>query len=399
MFSKMYSFVLIVMCGCFFGDVFGNTFFIDTNGNINKYRTIVKNNFLTDADWILESHCFSSPEIYLKCGPLKLDFVIKKKMNAEIFLNYRKSQIYITNKPKIIIQFIITFEEESIILNYMNGNSYYSYSAQGINNLQSFIQQIDENIHFKVVKIYEFNLPINRPLDNDTVYDTEIISQLRKIESSSIWKYAKEDLIELYYPNKSHTTLENMINNSTTYQLTVNEALKKAITAMNRRIFKYALLLVTYIYEALYINCLPLEFRNQLNDVFNKLSEALEKLKSSTYLRYRFCQVNLALINFYEMNIIRSMIKTIVNFLFAPEELAIYNLEETNSSKSSNSNTHILPEEILNKVFTGFSKLHETDDVPYNFQAIPYEPDGIKEKLQIIFWLIATEYENIFELD
>ncbi|XP_050543906.1 uncharacterized protein LOC126906970 isoform X5 [Daktulosphaira vitifoliae] len=238
MFSKMYSFVLIVMCGCFFGDVFGNTFFIDTNGNINKYRTIVKNNFLTDADWILESHCFSSPEIYLKCGPLKLDFVIKKKMNAEIFLNYRKSQIYITNKPKIIIQFIITFEEESIILNYMNGNSYYSYSAQGINNLQSFIQQIDENIHFKVVKIYEFNLPINRPLDNDTVYDTEIISQLRKIESSSIWKYAKEDLIELYYPNKSHTTLENMINNSTTYQLTVNEALKKAITAMNRRIFK-----------------------------------------------------------------------------------------------------------------------------------------------------------------
>ncbi|XP_050543905.1 uncharacterized protein LOC126906970 isoform X4 [Daktulosphaira vitifoliae] len=363
MFSKMYSFVLIVMCGCFFGDVFGNTFFIDTNGNINKYRTIVKNNFLTDADWILESHCFSSPEIYLKCGPLKL-----------------------------------TFEEKKIILNYKGQNTSFEYNAQKTNKeLNSFLEKIDRNIEFKIVKIQSSKLNNDTPIcDNDTVYDVETNKHLYTIQNLSLWRYAKEDLVQTYFSTLPLTTLVDFINNSTIYESSVEYTIERTIDIMVDRTIKYAILLISYAFEAMKIRLSFEPYWSQINVNLDQLNNALIRLNNNNMIERGLFKLQYIQETYSVMYNLKIMaIEYIYKFLSSQEKKDYSDdLNQDNFTSSNVNEKHILPQYLLNKVFNGFPNNHKDE----KFHVIPKKLRHIVEKFQKIISLINEEYTHILKI-
>ncbi|XP_050543888.1 uncharacterized protein LOC126906962 isoform X3 [Daktulosphaira vitifoliae] len=378
MFSKIYSFVLIIKCGFFFGDVFGNIFLIDTNGKMIKHPTIIKDSIHTYAKGILEPRWFSSPEKYIKCGPLKLDFVIKKKMNAEIYLNY-------------------TFEEKNIILNYEGRDTIFEYNTQETNEyLNYYLEKIDRNIEFKIVKIQNSNLDNNTPICNDTVYDVETKNHLYTIQNLSLWKYAKEDLVQSYDSTLPLTTLNNFINNSTIYKRSIEFVITRAIKIIELRTIKYAILLISYAFEAIRIRKSMDPYWDQIKENLNKLSDALITMTDNNVIRKKFYKLNPEEIVYKEMNKLKSMVCEYVQLLLSPEEKNTYSndLNENNFTPSNINEQDILPQYLLKKILNGFPKPHKDEE----FYDIPTNISDIEEKFQKIISLIKVEYTHILEI-
>ncbi|XP_050543890.1 uncharacterized protein LOC126906964 isoform X2 [Daktulosphaira vitifoliae] len=247
--------------------------------------------------------CLEALKSCIKCKELEMTFVNEKQIFAEICLRYDDDSS--TNYSKTKINLEITFGKENIILSYQKKEKKkFSYNANGYNVLQTFLNDLNKNIYFKVVKIYESNVPINRDLVNDTVYNNEIKdllsnvqnlslweftkynvvivvypscpnetlencihnstngnlvndtvydeqtkTQLSKVQNLFLWKYVKEDLVSDERRYCPYLTLEHFINNSTTYKKTVEQTLNMAIDIMISRTARYACLLVVYAYQ------------------------------------------------------------------------------------------------------------------------------------------------------
>ncbi|XP_050543898.1 uncharacterized protein LOC126906967 isoform X2 [Daktulosphaira vitifoliae] len=330
---------------------------------------------------------------------VKMTFVNEANIFAEIRLrydDYRGTSI----KKKDIIDIIITFGNQNIILTYKNEHKFL-YNANGFNALQTSLENINKNIYFKVVKIYNSNFPINGNLVNNTVYDEEIRNQLSNVENLFLWKYAKEDLVSILYPSCPNITLEHLINNSTTYRKTIEKTLITAIDIMKHRTARYACLLVVYAYEALRIN-------EALTGNWEKVIQYLEKLgKAEKYLegchKKSSFSINISYalslmdFTFYSTQKLFNLNQLVTKFVKYTVRSRIINEEDlikADESKSNETNTHILTEDILIDLFIGFPKPLQNHDFAYDFDVIPFSLDDINEKLFIIFELIDTEYEK-----
>ncbi|XP_050543894.1 uncharacterized protein LOC126906966 isoform X2 [Daktulosphaira vitifoliae] len=397
MLYKTNSIVLNSMCVLFFfGNVCGNTILIGKEGVtdislVSFFDGTVRN---IGAEMKMDLHCFYPPEKYLQCGPVKMDFVNKNEIFAEIYLNYNPD-FNLRTSPKII-NIKMTFDEIFIVLNINRGiGNYFFYSENDINNtLQTFIRELDPRIKFKVVKIYRGHLDNNTSILNDTVYDETARKYLEKFENMSLWKYVKDDLIEWNYPKHSYVTLENFINNSTTYNVNVKFTLITVLNKMIERTIKYVLLLIAYVYEALTINYRMKSYWNRFIEVLYKLKVAEINLKKYDEIVNKIQQVKEKSSPVDKMSELIRLLKECTKHFYTAEEFEKLDFEETETSKSKYSNTHVLPEEVLNKVLKGFPKPHQNVD-SYELHLIPTELDNIIEKMNLIFELIDVEYENI----
>ncbi|XP_050543907.1 uncharacterized protein LOC126906971 [Daktulosphaira vitifoliae] len=396
MFYKTKSVFLIFLFSFFFG----NILLINNKGRINIFKSLYGSRYVFDAKFITIPSCILGLREFVRCKALEMTFVNEKKIFAEILLRYDDNSS--TSHSKTKINLIITFEKENIILSHGNRHVYCSYDKNGINTLQTSIKNIDYNIHFKVVKIYNSNLPISGNLVNDTVYDEKTINQLKKIANLFLWKYAKEDLVKVLYPSVHYVTLQNFINNSTTYQCTIEKTLTGAIETMNYRTARYACLLVVYAYETLYINESQKEYWEKVIKLLNVLSEAQEYLKAHDERSLLFINISYALnqINpdsYDKLFKLNFLVEKFVTQILTSKDINKEDLKETKHSKSYETNTHKLPVDILIKLFQGFPKPLKKHFFAYNFDVIPFSLDKIHQKLFTIVELIETEYEIFLE--
>ncbi|XP_050546159.1 uncharacterized protein LOC126908287 [Daktulosphaira vitifoliae] len=396
MFSKMYYFVLTIMCDFFFGNVLGNTLLINTN-EIHIEYPIDKNAFHNNAKWITETNCFSPSEKYINCGPLKLNFVIKKKMSAEIFLNFHETLIYISRKPRKMIKLKITFEETYIILNYNERNNIFKYNAHKMNEeLKSFLNNIDYRINFKIIKIQNSKLDNDISIINDTVYDEGTKDQLRKLHYLSLWNHVEEELVPSYFPTLPRTTLKDFINNSTMYKSSIEFAITRAIKIMKNRTMKYAILLISYAFEAIRISLSLEPYRYQSIENLERLDDALIQLTGNDILSKGYLDFVYVQYKQNAMCILRAMVYKIVKSFLTPEEMEGYSndLNENNCKQHNDDEKPILPQYLLDKVLNGFPKPHDENE----FQNIPVNLRDVMEKLHKINTLIKTEYKYIFKI-
>ncbi|XP_050543920.1 uncharacterized protein LOC126906978 [Daktulosphaira vitifoliae] len=374
MIYKTYSFVLIFVIDFYFGDVFGNIILIGEEGVMDIIHRTDKDDYCNDAKMITIPGCYKSSKV-LKCGPLNIVFVNKKKVFAEIDINYFKRGVKTASNKKTIK---ITFGENNIILN--NEKYKYKYNEVDINKLQSSIKNLDSKIEINIIKIYESNLSSNRTLAHSTVYDKNIKSQLNTIENLSLWKYAKEEKVPIASTStstQSNITLEDFINNSTTYNKNVAFTIKEALKIIDNRTFKYAFLLVVYVYRTLLIHYDAKIKWELVKKCFKLLRNAQIKNK--------------------EINNILYDLRIDFN-IFEPDKAEnckqiIKNLMEK-YSKLFTSTSPLSQDNLIEYTFEGFPKPHENDDIPYAFETIPTELSIIMEKLEKIFKLIETEYST-----
>ncbi|XP_050543901.1 uncharacterized protein LOC126906969 [Daktulosphaira vitifoliae] len=391
---------LIFAYGFFFGNVNGNIILIDHEGGI-IISSPINNNNNSNAHSIYEPNCLNSLKKYVECKNLKMTFVNERRIFAEIGLRYDDDSS--TSKQKNTIHINITFGKENIILSYKKKHKF-SYDAYGFYGLQTFFNKVNKNIYFKVVKIYDSNIYINEKLENTTVYDEEIKNQLFKVQNFFLWKYAKEDLVSILYPSCPNITLENFINNSTTFRKTVQETLTTALDIMSYRTAKYACLLVVYAYEALYISqtlCWDkvLKFIKILNAAQLYLSRHNKNIYFFLNISDIFRKMGLKTNSYDTLFMLSVMVTNFTKILLTSEEINDEDLIQTRHSKCNTMNTHILPVYALEKLFKGFPKPLEEHVLTYKFEEIPTTLNNINEKLFKICTLIETEYEIFFNSD
>ncbi|XP_050543211.1 uncharacterized protein LOC126906596 isoform X2 [Daktulosphaira vitifoliae] len=262
MFYKTYSFILIFMCHFYIRDVFADILISDNAGNQIFHIT---------ADSSKQYENFN------------MTFVNVKEIFAEICLNYKNYNSSRKNGKKIELQ--ITFKKDCISLCHKKKSALqkYHYDGNNIKRLESFIQMLDNSIEFKVVKINS-NLNRNTHLINDTIYDKKIKDQLEGIQKLSSWNYVKNDIIKLYSIEKSYITLEDLINNSTTYKKTLQSTIEEAKNIMFDRSLKYVILLSVYAYEILIIQHNSKSYWGQLLEVSDKINKTMLKLDHLNFL-------------------------------------------------------------------------------------------------------------------
>ncbi|XP_050543899.1 uncharacterized protein LOC126906968 [Daktulosphaira vitifoliae] len=394
MFYKINSVVLIFLYVLFFRNVFVNTILIGKEGEIDICQPYDNMNRL-DAEMIKEVCCLNTSNEYVMCKDLRMSLVNEKKIFAEIRLRYDDDST--TRKAKSTINLKITFGKKNIILNYKKEQKYYKYNEIGINDLQLFIRNLDENIYFNVVKIYESNVPIIRDLVNDTVYDNEIKDQLSNVQNLFLWKYAKDDFVTVVDSSCPNITLEYFIHNSTAYHKTVEQTLTTAIDIMYYRTAKYACLLVVYAYQSLNI------FSGQ-NEIWKKIINVLRILSKAENSLKNYKEESLFLINISEklkqintksssrcklLNDLSYLVSNFVAIILKPSGI---DTKINENITHINMKTYILPEDISKKIFNGFPKPHENNVNSYMFENIPTALDDINKNLFTIFELIETEY-------
>ncbi|XP_050543923.1 uncharacterized protein LOC126906982 [Daktulosphaira vitifoliae] len=339
-----------------------------------------KTNFEHDARMNTIPGCIKSSTI-LQCGPVGIDFVNKKNVFAEIVLDYNEQ---VVENPKIKINLKITFEEQNIILKHKRIQYNFTYDEEGIEELQNTIKSIDSKIQFKVIKIYESNLSSNRTLAHSTVYDKYLKIQLDMIEKLSLWKYVKEERVLIASTSTStlsNTTLIDFINNSTTYEKNVAYTVKDAENIMNDRTFKYAFLLVVYVYRTLLIYYDAKINWELVKTCFTLLSNAQIKRKEFNNILYDLR------IDFDVIEPDRTIVcKQIITHLMEKYS-GLFKIILQSTSQLSEDN-------LIKNTFEGFPKPHENDVISYNFQTIPTELSVITEKLEKILKLIETEYSS-----
>ncbi|XP_050543909.1 uncharacterized protein LOC126906972 isoform X2 [Daktulosphaira vitifoliae] len=323
----------------------------------------------------------------LQCGPLTIEFVNEKKIFAEIFLIYNEQSV---KYPKIETNLKITFGKNNIILNHNNKQEEFSYNEHGINLLQQSILMLNNKIHFKVVKIYESNLPKNRTLAHSTVYELNIKIKLEMLEKLSLWKYVKEEIVNCDISTQPYITLEDFINNSTTYNKYVAFTLQEALRIMNDRTFKYAFLLVIYAYMTL---------KNDFEKTIDWESFQIVSKKLSTAQIYPIISNNIHYDLRSDFPILQKGIESgqceeiVKKIMLKYTKLFLTPMEINDLAR-----TRRLSQNVLNKVFRGFPKPHENDVISYNFETIPNRLNDIKTKLEIILRLINTEYKEMLNI-
>ncbi|XP_050546955.1 uncharacterized protein LOC126908695 [Daktulosphaira vitifoliae] len=386
MIYKKYSLVLIIAIDFYFGDVFGNIILIGQEGVMDIINSKNEGDYVNEAKMITMPGCFKISTV-LQCGSTTIDFVNKKKIFAEIFLNYNDR---VDENSKINKMIKITFGEKYITLSPKETYKNYSYDENGINLLQQSIRMLNNKVLFNVIKIYESNHSNNRTLAHSTVYDNTIKVQLYMIEKHPLWKYVKEEIVNINISTRNNITITDFINNSTTYKKNVALTLEEARRIMDDRTFKYAFLLLVYIYMTLKIDREAVIDWELFKKVFKQLSTAQIYPKESYDICY---DLRLDFLTLHEDIISGQYEKTIKGFMMKYSKLFLTSREISDLAR-----THKLPQNVLNKVFQEFPKPHEKDVISYNFETIPNQLDDIKKKLEIIFRLITTEYKNFFDL-
>ncbi|XP_050546951.1 uncharacterized protein LOC126908692 isoform X2 [Daktulosphaira vitifoliae] len=430
MFYKIYTFLLIFMCGHFFEEVFGNILLIDPEkvildndkkqfghhtvsmwitekdfSSLSKEEIIVNNkygpyDYCIDAWGISEIYYLKTSKKYLMCGPLILDIENKNEIFAELYVNFH-AFIYENIKKKDTIYFKITFEEKHIILNYNGKDIIFKYNEEINLKLESFMWEINKRIIIKIIKIQTIELDNNTSLINDTVYDEVTRNQLENLENLSLWKYVEEELVQSYFSTLPNTTINNFILNSTIHRKDIKFTLKKAIKIMCDRILKYAILLMVYAYEALRIDYCKTLYWDQFMNNFKKLGDALYLLDGDEKLRIGLDEINEGLNNDIKnaingcatMCVFQRLVNNYAKYFFTPQE--IENLKK-NFRWNNIKYEHILTQNELDNIFKGFSK-PQGDNETYKFKLICEKE--LEEKFQNIFMLIDAEFERINIID
>ncbi|XP_050546949.1 uncharacterized protein LOC126908690 isoform X2 [Daktulosphaira vitifoliae] len=417
MFYKIFIFLLIFICGHFFEEVFGNILLIDPHtvsmwitekdfSSLSKEEIIVNNkygpyDYCYDAMGITETYYLKTSKKYLMCGPLILDIENKNEIFAEINLNFY-AYIYENIKKKDTIYIKITFEEKHIILNYNGKDNIFEYNVEETNlKLESFMFEINKAIRFKIIKIQTSKLDNNTSLINHTVYDEVTRNQLENLENLSLWKYVKEELVQSYFPILPNTPIYEFILNSTIHRRDIKFTLKKAIKIMSDRIFKFAILLMVYAYEALRIDYCKTLYWDQFINNFKKLGNALYLLNEDRKLLIALDDINEGLNDDIThafngcatMCVFQGLVNKYAKYFFTPQE--IENLKK-NFRCNNIKYEHILTQNELDNIFKGFSKPHG-DNETYKFKLICEKE--LEEKFQHIFMLIDAEFERINIID
>ncbi|XP_050546957.1 uncharacterized protein LOC126908697 [Daktulosphaira vitifoliae] len=396
MFYKINSFLLIFMCGHFFEEVFGNILLI-VGDKVFIDNTHARIGYHTDAKWIEKNYMFKPSKKYLQCGPLILYFVNENKIFAEIYLNFH-DQITREIKKKEKLYFYIIFQKNSIILNYNGNDNIFEYNEEMNKKLQTFMEEINNRIQFKIIKIQTSKLDNNTSLINNTVYDEKTTNQLRDVMNLSLWKYIKEELVQSKVSLLPNTTINDFILNSTMYVYIVKSTLKKAITMMCDRTYKYAILLMVYAFEALRIDYCKTPYWDQLMNYLKKLSDILTNLNGDIILRRGLDDIKCGINECDKMCIFQRLVSDYYsNIYLKPQDREIFKLK--NKSEWINiKDKEILSQNVLDKIFKGFPKSHK-DEEPYKFELIPTSLCEIEKKFQQIYVLIDTEFERIYKID
>ncbi|XP_050547471.1 uncharacterized protein LOC126909123 isoform X2 [Daktulosphaira vitifoliae] len=431
MFYKIYTFLLIFVCRHFFEEVFGNILLIDPEkvildnnkknefghhtvsmwitekdfSSLSKEEIIVNNKYgpyyyCYDAMGITETYYLKTSKKYVVCGPLILDIENKNEIFAELYVNFY-AYIYENIKKKDTIYIKITFEEKHIILNYNGKDNIFEYNEEINQKLDSFMWEINKRSIIEIIKIQTSKLDNNISLINDTVYAKHTRIQLRNLENLSLWKYVKEELVQSYFPTLPNTAINDFILNSTMHRIDIKFTLKKAIKIMCDRIFKFAILLMVYAYEALRIDYCKTLYWDQFINNFKKLGDALYLLDGDEKLRIGLDKINEGLNNDIKyafngcatMCVFQKLVNNYAEYFFTPQE--IENLKK-NFRCNNIKNDHILSQNGLDKIFKGFSKPHG-DNETYKFKLICEKE--LEEKFQHIFMLIDVEFERINIID
>lgn len=231
---------------------------------------------------------------------------------------------------------------------------------------------------------------------NDSVYDRSIKAQLSTFENSSSWDYIKSEPIDI--GEEHQPPLKDLINNSAKYKKTVEFGIKKLEKAMVDRAYKYALLMVVYAYESIRI-VRRIDFNlSTFEDTFSKISKLPKSLQKDNSIQdYRFKFYNSMS---YEkaIEVCLDLIKDTLNHILKSDEVNKINLTVDRHPKSRYSNTHVLPQDYMEKYFKGFSEPLEGDS-PYNFHIIPSANVDIKKHLESIFKLAEVEFKYVPEFD
>ncbi|XP_050546963.1 uncharacterized protein LOC126908700 isoform X2 [Daktulosphaira vitifoliae] len=381
MFFKNYYFVLILVIEFFFGDVFGSIVLIGEVGVMDIINLTNKSNIDHDAKMITMPGCFKSSTV-LQCGPVAIDFVNKKKVFAEIFLNYKEQ---VVENPKIMINLKITFTEKYITLSPKITSKNFSYDEVGIQQLQESIQILNNKIQFKVIKIFESNLSSNRALAHSRVYDNHLKIKLDMIKNLSSWKYVKEEKVLITCSSTftlSNITLEDFINNSTMYKKNVASTIDEAEKIMDDRTFKYACLLVVYTYMTLKLDNDEAINWVSFKNVCTQLRNAQIKSKYINNILFDL-RVDFDVLKPNEPQLCQKIIECLMD-----KYLILF--------KISLENTVLLPQDLFTKAYHDFLKPPENNDISYDFTT---ELFVIKKKLKTIVRLITTEYSSFLSKD
>ncbi|XP_050534905.1 uncharacterized protein LOC126901962 [Daktulosphaira vitifoliae] len=356
---------------------------------IIKNDSISRLGYSNDAQLKMTQH--STRKVSVKCGILKLVFE-PTDIYAEIYVNYDDNVYYYSKSKKVNIN----FRKNDIVVTKKKVECNFSYDEDGINGLELYIRSLHKKIIFHVFKIYNSNLEGISLSVKSTVYNKKLRPLIENVLNSSLWNYVKDDLVELKNSNENVCimTLENFINNSIMDKITVEEILHKIITVMNNRTTRYVLLLAIYAYEVLTIDYYFISnpFWDELMKYFTTLNEAKIKLAMDIIIKNSIEQLKMKNNYRIENFILKDLIKVCTIILYPSKQFYEHNFKEARNSKSENSNTHILEENVLNYVLEDFHNIPK-------FNVIPDTLDELKEKLKKIFELIDIEYTNILETD
>ncbi|XP_050543214.1 uncharacterized protein LOC126906597 isoform X2 [Daktulosphaira vitifoliae] len=368
MFYKIISFVLVFTSEYLLENVFAATIFISP-GEVKIYQYSDGDSFKPYAELVVKKHWTKKEVFKLKRK--------NTKIFAEIYINYDDNE---DNKFPSLIKLRINLGEKKIVVTKEYKQCYFSYNERDINNLELYIRNLHNKIIFKVVRIYNGNLE-----RNSTVYDNNIKCKLDNIQSSSLWNYIKDDLIELNSFDNSYTTIEDLLNNFTMIEKRVEQFLLEVDKIIANRTTKYVLLLTVYTYKILNIDesfdSNP--FWKKLIIYFKKLDEAINKLLTSNKISCHIINFINEMYSNYQINTLIHLANICTHVLNMSKQLKDHNCE-----KFEISNTQISNDTLCNVL----KDFHNS----YNFNVIPDTLDELKTKLEIIFKLINIEYENIW---
>lgn len=215
----------------------------------------------------------------------------------------------------------------------------------------------------------------------------------------SVWNYVRRELVQV--DENNYTDLHEYIINSTSYNKSVQSTIEKAKDVINDRVHKYAFLLCVYVYEDVY------EFlSSHYWDIFRKAFQTLitaemrlrrEKKKIGT-LKKVWGTLRLLKDDKSTRRSILDLIKVYTEMFLTTKEYEKISFEISEDTKSFESNTHILPLEVLRKLFEEFPKFHGYDTC-YDFHKIPFEPIGIQNHIIRICELVEIEFSSILSIE
>ncbi|XP_050531005.1 uncharacterized protein LOC126899823 [Daktulosphaira vitifoliae] len=263
--------------------------------------------------------------------------------------------------------------------------------------LKSFIENIDNRIELKVIKIQTSKQDNNTSLINNTVYDEQTRKQLRDVENLSLWNYVKEELIQPYFFTLPNTTINDFILNSIMYNNVIKFTLSRAIIIMCDRTSKYTIVLLIYAFEIMRINRYIIPCWDELINNLKKLSDALIYLNGNNKLKHDLYKIEEEKNVSSLMSIFKDLVIDYASIILSRKEQNIYNFIE-DYTEFNDVYKPTLPQNLLDKILKGFPK-HYPNDEPYQFELIPENLSEIEEKFQQIFKLIDVEFNNIYKIN